>query len=205
MIVAQTIVDELAIMSEQLSQIELQMKNETESKNNSFLLERQTKNVATFFYDKGYIITDLKTQEPTDFPYKFAKQLWKRPELVFKYIPPIFRDLRDRNKPEHLYPIEELSKDDVAWLLNLCKSMKEQGYINYEHIKSPPTLSVVQSSIPKDIYRFFQGGWAEAVNRFLIYRTLSQYSKTKNLSYKVFWNVCLKKSIHKRTTTAIWS
>lgn len=78
-IVGQTIADELAIMSEQLSQIELQEKNETELKKNPFLSEKQTKNIATFFYNKGYIITECNSQKPSIFPMNSPKNFGNVP------------------------------------------------------------------------------------------------------------------------------
>lgn len=66
-------------------------------------------------------------------------------------------------------------------------TLKSLAYTNNENILS------ISPSIPKEYRNFFSGGWLEAVNRYLIRRTLDAYSNERNISHKIFWNVCLKK------------
>ena len=182
--------EELEKLSEQLKRA---VENESELARNVFMSDRKTKNIGNFFRDHGYLIVDCKTQTPSDIPYLLAKQLWG----CYHCVLPLFQELY-KAKEEFVFSIEDLSTDDRTSILNFCQSLKRQNWITYQSKKKEISIT---PSIPKEHRNFFLGGWAEAVTRFLVYRTLSAYSQKSNQSHKVFWNVCLKKIGSSRTNS----
>lgn len=151
----------------------------------AFSSGKATRKIAVFFRECGYRIVDCKTQLPSDVPYLLAKQLWKCYSCTLPLLQQLFKIQTD-----FTYSIESLSTDDRTSLLNFCKSMATQNWITYARSKN---ILSIKPSIPKEYRNFLNGGWAEAVNRFLIFRTLTAFSKETSISHKVFWNVCLKK------------
>lgn len=168
----------LRIHCEALSQVKNELKND------SYYANKSTKKIATFFRERGYQIVKCSTQLPSDVPYQLAKQLWKCIDCAR----PLLKKLFDETE-KFTYSIESLSTDDRTNLLNFCVSLQNQQWIAYS--RSENTLSITPS-IPKEFRNFFIGGWAEAVNRLLIFQTLTAYSQKVPISHKVFWNVVLK-------------
>ena len=74
-------------------------------------------------------------------------------------------------------------------MLNICANFTKLGWLKFEQKKDE---IVVSSSIPPQYKTFLNGGWAEEVNRYLIVKTLNDFTKAHPMKYKLFWDVKLK-------------
>lgn len=151
---------------------------------NAFANNRQTRNAAEFFRGCGYLITECQTSAPSDVTYKLAKQLWS----CYKIALPLMKRLYKEESP-FLYSLDGLGNEEKNSLANLCRTMAANSWLSFERGKAGLDI---KPSVPRQHRNFLNGGWAEAVNRYLIYRTLHSYSEEHSLKYKVLWNVCLK-------------
>lgn len=180
----QTLIDgEIAPLKDELAAAE--QKIEREWADNPYANDRQTKHSAEFFRSCGYVITECQTYSPSDVTYALAKQLWSCYEIAL----PLLKQLYKANYM-FSYPTDKHTSEERNSLMNLCQTMARHQWLTFVPAK---TSLDITPTIPKQHRQFLNGGWAEAVNRYLIYKTLASYSKEHDLKYKVLWNVCLKK------------
>lgn len=135
---------------------------------NAFANNRQTRNAAEFFRGCGYLITECQTSAPSDVTYKLAKQLWS----CYKIALPLMKRLYKEKSP-FLYSLDGLGNEEKNSLANLCRTMAANSWLSFERGKAGLDI---KPSVPRQHRNFLNGGWAEAVNRYLIYRTLHSYS-----------------------------
>ena len=150
-----------------------------------FASARQTKHAAEFFRERGYFITDCQTAAPADVTYKLAKRLWGHVDIAR----PLLKRLYEEQET-FSYPVSGLTPDEKNRLAGLCRIMAAESWLTFLTTKESFEIT---PQIPKQYRNFLNGGWAEAVNRYLIYKTLTEYSRHHDLNYRVLWNVCLKK------------
>ncbi|MBR4222682.1 MAG: hypothetical protein IKR81_16095, partial [Victivallales bacterium] len=102
---------------------------------------------------------------------------------------PLFKTMHKSGYKVFEYPISDFSSSDKTDFLNLCKTMQDNGWLKFS--KSNDVLHI-QPTPPTDLKTYFNGGWAEEANRYLVTKVLTEYSQNHKLKYKVFWDVRLK-------------
>ena len=181
----QNLIDgELVPLREEL--VATEQRIEREWSENQYVKNRLTRHAAEYFHDCGYVITECQTSSPDDdVTYALAKQLWSCYEVALPLLKLLYK-----SKDPFSFQTDALTADERNSLMNLCQTMVRHKWLSFKATKT--SLDIIPS-IPSKHKTFLHGGWAEAVNRYLIYKTLASYSSEHDLKYKVFWNVCLKK------------
>ena len=154
--------------------------------NCAFLKDTTTKKLAEYFKGLGYLIVECQTKTQENHSYAIAKQVWNCKEISIAFL----KELYKAGKEALIYPTADLTPQNKASLINLCKTMADKGWISYTKTKS---YVEVKSTLPKGLKNFPNGGWAEEVNRYLINKVLAAYAtQHKQLKYKVFWDIKLR-------------
>lgn len=150
-----------------------------------YLTQCATKKLAEFFYSHNMYIVDLHNGKNIQEHYAISKQIWNCRIVALPFIKYFYKN----TKQTFSYDIKELSPSDKTNLLNICANFTKLGWLKFEQKKDE---IVVSSSIPPQYKTFLNGGWAEEVNRYLIVKTLNDFTKAHPMKYKLFWDVKLK-------------
>ena len=137
--------------------------------------------------DLNYFIVDAKKPEPNpdNFEYKLAKQIWS----CYAIGKPFIKELCAA-KDNFVYSTEHLNPEEKNSLINLCQTMSNQGWLEFNQFKSGVETTPKLSGINKN---FLNGGWMESANRYLINKTLHSFANEKRVKCcNVFWNIKLK-------------
>ena len=176
--------DEIARLKASLEQLEATQQADWMA--NPYVKDRKTRCLAEYVRSLGYSIVGCQTKDPDSGFYAIAKTILKRHEDAV----PFLKELYSHEDKEFSYPIAELPADRKSDLLNICTQMQKNGWISFTRSKSE---LLVTPSIPKGDKNFFNGGWAEYANRYLLNKGLTDYSRSHKLRFKIFWNVRLKR------------
>lgn len=164
---------------------ELKQNKAKEVAENPFFSDKLTKRTAEFFKEKGYLMVDC-VKKPAGNEHAISKQLWGCHDIAL----PLFQQLYQKSE-DFDYSLENLEHDAKNLLLNLCKSMSDKGWLTYEVAKKKDSMKIHQNNV-KAHKMFYNGGWAEMVNRYLVLKTLNEFAKSHKLQYKIFTNVKLR-------------
>ena len=171
---------------------ELKQNKSKEIAENPFFSDKLTKRTAEFFKGKGYLMVDC-VKKPADNEHAISKQLWGCHDIAL----PLFQQLFQKSE-DFDYSLEKLEHDSKNLLLNMCKTMSDKGWLTYEVFKKKDSMKIHQNDA-KAHKMFYNGGWAEMVNRYLVLKTLNEFAKSHKLKYKIFTNVKLRKLDSDRT------
>jgi len=154
--------------------------------NDQYLSQCASKKLAEFFYSHNMYIVDLQTGKNIQGHYAVSKQIWNCRAVALPFIKYLYKNARQTFS----YEIKEFSPSDKTNLLNLCANFAKLGWLKFEQGKAE---IVVSPSIPPKCKNYLNGGWAEEVNRYLIIKTLNDFTKTHPMRYKIYWDVKLKR------------
>ncbi len=162
-------------------------------KDNPWYQKTATKKLSVYFHSLGYSITELSTvseatNEQSKQLEKLADQIW-RCRHVSK---PFIKELSKQYDKKFIYDMSSLSLEEANDFLNLCGSLLKMKWISFS--KPVDKHIEITADIPKDGRYFLSGAWAEIINRKILTNTLQKFASERGqFSYKLFWNVKLKK------------
>ena len=123
----------------------------------------------------------------------------RKTRLLAKYVGALgFRilDYKGKEKPspeasaakESVVDFGDFGPEEKSTLIQLCEAFKGFGWISVE--RSRTELKIKRGGKNQAI-QFWNGGWAEIVNRAIIESTLQAFAKEHKLSYDIFYDVKL--------------
>lgn len=156
----------------ELKECEKRMSREAESaaavretcRRNEYLGTKRTHALATYFKDKGLLITSLQECTAlTKQKYALAKTIhnWQKALL------PVVRFIYQRKGDD--FDLSRLEAVEKAAAYNFLTQLEKMSWICWTKRKD---IVSVERKIPKEQYVFFNGGWAEDATRYLIEKTL---------------------------------
>ena len=106
---------------------------------------------------------------------------------------PIFKSLTKKENREIVVDLGDFGPEEMSALIQLCEAFKGFGWISVE--RSRTELKIKRGGKSQAI-QFWNGGWAEIVNRSIIESALQAFAKEQKLkghklSYDIFYDVKL--------------
>ena len=150
----------------------------------SFFKARKTKLLAKYVGALGFRILDYKGKENPSPEAGAAKLMFRIKDRAV----PIFKGLAKKENRESVVDFGDFGPDEKSTLVQLCEAFKGFGWISVE--RSRTELKIKRGGKSQAI-QFWNGGWAEIVNRAIIESTLQAFAKEHKLSYDIFYDVKL--------------
>ena len=151
---------------------------------------RSTKKLFSFFEEKGYHIISLteKQQIPRD-RSQLASLLTKKRKVLFPFIQSLLHG------KDESFSANEVSLEDLSYLLNTCKNFSNRQWISYEYDKKEKIVKFKRlADFKGEVKHFLSGIFGEYGTAKLIDQTLQNFAKEKNgFKYKIFHDIKLKK------------
>lgn len=149
-----------------------------------FFKARKTRLLAKYVGGLGFRILDCKSKEKSSPEASVAKLMFRIKDRAV----PIFKFLTKKEHREIVVDLLSLHPAEKSSLIQLCEAFKGFGWIAME--RSRTELRIVRGKKNQAI-QFWNGGWAESVNRSIIESTLQAFAKGHKLSYDIFYDVRL--------------
>jgi predicted transcriptional regulator len=156
-----------------------------ELREDTFIKQRSTKRLAEFFKAHGLYIVKVHTEKRTKEHYELAKHIWRSKEVLIPFI----RSIPKRKKTEVIYPTDGISKAGINSIKNLCNLLTEKEWITFEKQEDAFKISATLTGSQKSFVHY---SWSEEVNLYLLDKTLKNFTRSRRLKHKLFWNVQLK-------------
>lgn len=150
----------------------------------SFFTARKTKLLAQYVGGLGFRILDCKSKEKSLPEARVAKLMFRIKDRAV----PIFKDLAKKDNQESAVEVGNFGPEEKATLIQLCEMFKGLGWISVERSR---TELKIKRGRKNQAIQFWNGGWAEIVNRSIIESTLQAFAKEHKLSYDIFYDVKL--------------
>jgi hypothetical protein len=156
------------------------------------------KDFITMLDERGYVITNETdvTQEVSD-DYSFAASIYKNREVLVPFLCKLAVGVMN-NEPTICYRIPYTGKLKIVQqyikgiVLQFLENLKKQELVLDWTLKDDIRFEVVVTEDEKK-RRFFRSKWAELVFRYVIMKTVSTFCNTHQISYKVSYNIELKR------------
>ena len=149
-----------------------------------FCKARKTQLLAKYVGALGFRIVDYKSKEKPSPEVGAAKLMFRIKDRAV----PIFKFLAKKENREIVVGLVGLGPAEKSSLIQLCEAFRGFGWIAME--RSRTELRIRRGKKNKSI-QFWNGGWAEIVNRSIIESTLQSFAKEHKLSYDIFYDVKL--------------
>ena len=149
-----------------------------------FFKARKTKLLAKYVGELGFRILDYKSKENRSPEASAAKLMFRIKDRAV----PIFKGLAKKDNRESMVDFGDFGPEEKSALIQLCEAFKGFGWISVE--RSLTELKIKRGKNNLAI-QFWNGGWAEIVNRAIIESTLQAFAKEHKLSYDIFYDVKL--------------
>jgi hypothetical protein len=154
-----------------------------------FCKARKTQLLAKYVGALGFRILDYKSKEKPSPEASAAKLVFRIKDRAV----PIFKDLAKKDNRESVVDFGDFGPDEKSTLVQLCEAFKGFGWISVE--RSRTELKIKRGGKSQAI-QFWNGGWAEIVNRSIIESALQAFAKEQKLkghklSYDIFYDVKL--------------
>ena len=150
----------------------------------SFFKARKTKLLAKYVGALGFRILDYKGKEKSSPEASAAKLMFRIKDRAV----PIFKDLAKKDNRESVVGFGDFGPEEKSTLIQLCEAFKGFGWISVERSR---TELKIKRGRKNQAIQFWNGGWAEIVNRAIIESTLQAFAKEYKLSYDIFYDVKL--------------
>lgn len=149
-------------------------------------LTSKTKRLASYFAGLGYRILDCKPKETKSTYVRVAILLFNNRVRAI----PLVKKLAHMKENAYTFSFDEMSGMEKNGLIQLCGAFEKCGWVSCE--KSKNELKIIcldkKSAVP-----FWNGAWAELVNKRIVEKTLEDYARQKRLKFYVFTDVKLAK------------
>lgn len=155
-----------------------------EQREDEYVKDQKTKNLAEFFLSRGLYISDLKTEKRSKY-YDLAKKVWKLREVLVPFI----KVLSKNKKPSLVYKTDKLNADEINRIRQFYESLVTEDWGTFELLDG---AFKINTSFSNEQRMFLQSGWSEEISIYLIDKTLKEFTKTRKLKHKLFWNVELR-------------
>ena len=149
-----------------------------------FCKVRKTKLLAKYVGALGFRILDYKSKENPSPEASAAKLMFRIKDRSV----PIFKGLAKKENWESVVDFGEFSPEEKSTLIQLCEAFKGFGWISVERSR---TELKIKRGRKNQAIQFWNGGWAEIINRAIIESTLQAFAKEHKLSYDIFYDVKL--------------
>lgn len=150
----------------------------------SFFKARKTRLLAKYVGALGFRILDYKSKEKPSPEASVARLMFR----IKNRAVPIFKELAKKDNRESVVDFGDFGPEEKSTLIQLCEAFKGFGWISVERSR---TELKIRSGRKKQAIQFWNGGWAEIVNRSIIESTLQTFAKEHKLSYDIFYDVKL--------------
>ena len=164
----------------------VRLRNQALLEGNPFFKERKTRKLASFVAELGYRILDF-TKKEYSLPTKPAAL---RMHSIKEYAVPVFKRFVAKACQEQEVPLDDLEPKVKTTFLQLCDAFERLGWIETKRAKHEIKIRRMND---KKAAQFWQGGWAEVVNRSIIESTLQGFAKEHKCPFDIFFNVELAK------------
>lgn len=149
-----------------------------------FFKARKTRLLAKYIGALGFRILDYKSKENPSSEASAAKLMFRIKDRAV----PIFKDLAKKGNRESVVDFGDFVPEEKSTLIQLCEAFKGFGWISVERLR---TELKIKRSGKNQAIQFWNGGWAEIVNRAIIESTLQAFANEHKLSYDIFYDVKL--------------
>ncbi len=149
-------------------------------------LTAKTKHLASYFADLGYRILNCKFKEVKSTHVGIAKLLFNNRARAI----PLVKKLAHMEEAVYAFSLEGLTSMEKNGLIQLCGAFEKCGWVSCEKAKNE--LKITRQN-KKDAVPFWNGAWAELVNKWIVEKTLEDYARQKRLKFDVFTDVKLAK------------
>ena len=164
----------------------VRLRNQELLDDDTFFKERKTRKLASFVAELGYRILDF-TKKEQSLPTKSSALLMYR---IKERAVPIFKQFVAKDNPEQVVPLDDLKPDVKTTFLQLCDAFGRLRWIETERTKHEIKIQRLND---KEASQFWNGGWAEVVNRSFIESTLQDFAKEYRCPFDIFLDVKLAK------------
>ncbi len=149
-----------------------------------FFKTRKTRLLAQYVGGLGFRVVDFKSKERPLPETGAAKLMFRIKDRAL----PIFKYLAKKGNRELAVDLVSLGPEEKSSLIQLCQAFEHFGWIAVE--RSRAELKIIRGKKNQAV-QFWNGGWAELVNRSIIESTLQAFAKEHKLSYDIFYDVKL--------------
>ena len=139
-----------------------------------FCKVRKTKLLAKYVGALGFRILDYKSKENPSPEASAAKLMFRIKDRSV----PIFKGLAKKENWESVVDFGEFSPEEKSTLIQLCEAFKGFGWISVERSR---TELKIKRGRKNQAIQFWNGGWAEIVNRSIIESALQSFAKEQKL------------------------
>lgn len=157
---------------------------------NQYACEKQTRRTAEFFFERNFLIVNLKKSEPNadDRAYDLAKNFGDHYNTIIPFLKCLSENFKSKSAT-FTYQTDSLGNSQENDLYNICTTMCDLKWIDVK--RSDAGLNIEKIEVPKKYRNFlFDGKWTEYYNRYLIRKVLSSYASKNHVSrYNIYWNV----------------
>ena len=145
---------------------------------------RKTRLLAKYVGGLGFRILDYKSKEKPSPEASAAKFMFR----IKNRAVPIFKELAKKDNRESVVDLGDFGPEEKSTLIQLCEAFKSFDWISAERSR---TELKIKRGRKNQAIQFWNGGWAEIVNRSIIESTLQSFAKEHKLSYDIFYDVKL--------------
>ena len=149
-----------------------------------FFKARKTRLLAKYVGGLGFRILDYKNNEIPLPETGVAKLMFRIKDRAV----PIFKYLAKKENREFVVDLVDLVPAEKSSLIQLCEAFERLEWITAERSRTELKISRGRKN---QAIQFWNGGWAELVNRSIIESTLQAFAKEHKLSYDIFYDVKL--------------
>ena len=161
-----------------------------------FFKARKTHLLAKYVGGLGFRILDCKSKEKPSPEASAAKLMFRIKDRAV----PIFKGLAKKDNRESVVDLGDFGPEEKSTLIQLCEAFKGFGWISVERSR---TELKIKSGRKSQAIQFWNGGWAELVNRSIIESALQAFANVQKLkrqkfSYDIFYDVKLVRLVSEK-------
>ena len=170
-----------SLLDEKLAALELARDEQWEDE---YFEDRRTKRLAEFFLEKGLYISELNTEKRSEY-YDLAKKIWKLRDVLVPFI----KRLSKNKKATFVYKTHGLNADEINRIRQFYEMLVDQ---EAQKFKLKNDRLEINAAFTNEQKRFLQSGWSEEIAIYLIDKTLKEFTKSRKLKHRLFWNIELR-------------
>ena len=146
--------------------------------------KKGTRRLAEFFYSKGFLIVDYGKDVSEH--YKLGKQIYDCLDVSWDFISGLLQASKGQ---EIKYEAGNISNEAFVNFHNLCIQMQKKDMMEF---RLDGRTFFITSKLENEHRKYLSGECYEEANRYLIDKTIRDFSK--DISFSVYRNVRLKKA-----------
>ena len=149
-------------------------------------LASKTKRLASYLANLGYRILGCEFKETKVTHVGIAKLLFNNRTRAI----PLVKMLALMKEDTYTLSFEGMAGVEKNGLIQLCGAFEKCGWVSCEKTKNE--LKIIRLN-KKGAVPFWNGAWAELVNKWIVEKTLEDYARQQRLRFDVFTDVKLAK------------